>query len=108
MNCVKGDLARWLSRNALVEVLHATCDGDIFTSISGESFDFENISGKPTWTVRMLGRPQPSTHNPGHVFAELPVLDAALRPIRDPGEDATDEVVERLGKPVAKAEGVPA
>lgn len=27
--------------------------------------------------------------------------DSKLRPLRDPGEDATDEVVERLGRPVS-------
>ena len=36
------------------------------------------------------------------------VADSCLRPIRDPGEDATDEMVELLGKPVAKPEGVAA
>lgn len=33
-------------------------------------------------------------------FAEVPLVpDEILRPIRDPGEDATDEMVQLLGKP---------
>lgn len=38
----------------------------------------------------------------------LACADACLRPLKDPGDDAVDEVIQRLGKPVATPEGVPA
>lgn len=36
----------------------------------------------------------------------LSIADAVLRPFRDPGDDATDEMIVLLGKPVREGETV--
>lgn len=54
-------------------------------------------SGNHVWLVQAVGALL--TCEMGGIYAQRPFSDFALRPIRDPGDDATDEMVERVGKP---------
>jgi len=67
----------------------------------------ENELGRLHWECEVLGRVKTIwpwgtgwTERGGCVAC----LDADLRPIRDPGKDATDEMVERLGSPYIEHE----
>lgn len=94
MNCKPGDLAvviRSDAKNAgkVVEVLRPA------TKIESEGFRHFNEGFH--WWVRSAGSPIVS--GLGVVRTETALPDARLRPIRDPGDDATDEMVQLLGKP---------
>jgi hypothetical protein len=93
MNCKPGDLA----------VIVGCCSayGEFLIGRTVEVLspsDLALVEGF-AWNVRML---HPIT-NPltGETGNEGTAADAFLRPIRDPGPDAVDEVLQRLGKPEA-------
>lgn len=95
MNCKPGDLA-------IVVKSWAGNEGKIVRCIkldSRRSF-FDNVSPdgvtppEPIWIIdkHLLGC--------DGSFSDY-IADSQLRPIRDPGEDAVDETIQRLGKPEA-------
>lgn len=85
MNCKKGELVRYVGR-----IPRPNASGWIGRAVR-QGPDFE---GAATWFV---DPPLPG----GWVDCCRPdwVKDSALRPIRDPGDDATDEMVLIAGKP---------
>lgn len=99
MNCKKGNLAR-VVRSA------AGNNGKIVRCLAWEAdvlFVFGSVSlfRSGAW---LIDPPLPALDGSFAIYC----VDEKLRPIRDPGEDATDEMVLRVGKPVANPEGVPA
>lgn len=95
MNCEPGDLAvivNPLSPNygRFVNVLRAPEPSEL---------DWWSMEG-PTWIVEAIGAPL-IVVNGIHcgLKAIRPFTDAALRPVRDPGEDAVDEIIQLLGSP---------
>jgi hypothetical protein len=103
MNCKPGDLA------VLVRVNDATKQnlGRIFHVLRAESPStyiaaFGIHEEMPRWLCRAVGGPV--TNFAGREFTELAVPDFALRPIRDPGDDAQDETLSWL--PVKHTEKV--
>lgn len=77
-----------------------------FTSFNGRvTLSFEPYSGS-LWVCRpAAGVSLPWTVQSARgvtrveEFAERPIADVILRPIRDPGDDAVDEMVRIAGKP---------
>lgn len=90
LNCRPGDLAIWVTRGVIVEVLSVSRDCEIFLSTEGHKVLLDN-SGGHGWRCRMAGAPQwMHSARPHVVFDELPIFDSSLRPIRDqPGDDET-------------------
>lgn len=93
MNCKPGDLAM---------VVKAVCPENIGLIVKVLRWA-PPIDGMPAWETES-DRPSPTvcTISPRvstgmHRVAD--VRDAWLRPIRDPGDDAIDEMVQKLGKP---------
>ena len=81
MNCKPGDLAVYVGRQS-------ACLGQMVTVVSSVTPD--------GWWVE-----------PGLIGAEKHpnmVYDRALRPIRDPGPEAVDEMVQKLGSPNKQGE----
>lgn len=90
MNCKQGDLAIYKGEDR-------SCWGRIVRCISLHPLCSRHF-GIPHWVV---DPPLPRTENPSELA--VAVADCALQPIRDPGEDATDEMLQRLGKPESAA-----
>lgn len=95
LNCNRGDLVRYVGPAPRPNVF-----GWVGKVISYLPFDEE-----PAWVV--------SPPLPGGVLYRGKrystgewVLDKNLHPIRDPGDDAVDEVIIRLGKPISDKETV--
>lgn len=88
MNCKQGDLA------FIVRVMTPICNPNL-NRLCEVLKPAEDHPG--WWRVRMLGRPGITYH--GLEKQEGIMRDCNLRPIRDPGDDATDEMVQLLGKP---------
>lgn len=96
MNCKPGDLAVIVASQAtenigcIVEVLDAS-----------HPCPCGCTSREQYWSVRCHGRALVAFDLFGRrsevKFADCP--DRVLRPIRDPGDDAVDEVLERVGAP---------
>lgn len=91
MNCVPGDTAFIVApyldvamRGLPVNVVRAHAGG----AVRAKNGDINHDRGRPGWLVD------------GHDL-RLPMVigDQYLRPIRDPGDDAVDEVLQRLGQP---------
>ena len=107
MNCKEGDIARIIHPGRLyghlVEILHAQPIGDYRlpdgfpaygTEPGGWVFKFLSVP-KVVPIQNGLGEPN------GNRAAQYAAChDRWLRPIRDPGDDAVDETIVRLGKPV--------
>lgn len=91
MNCRKGDLAiivRSLTGKSVGKILRCV-ELSVF---NGTRKPDGTINPGPVWkTDASLKGWDGSNHNFVH--------DAYLRPIRDPGDDATDEMIQRLGSP---------
>lgn len=89
MNYKPGDLAIWVKRDVIVEIISAAFDGEIYVAENG--FRVALASGRGIWRCRMAGSPQPSWAFPASTrFHELPIQDQSLRPIRDkPEQDET-------------------
>jgi len=98
MNCKPGDLARIVkmapqeprSLDSIVTVLHAGRPG--FYPAVGL------IGEQPVWIVE-CSTPLTLAHT-GKKGRRFAVPDAFLRPIRDPGDDATDETLAWLPSPI--------
>ena len=94
MNCRPGDLAvivrnsRWLGW--IVEVVSAAPQVP-FVAPDGTKFGADR--GSNDWLIKA---PRPFGKNPLTVSCYATVPDSALRPIRDPGEDAQDEMLRPL------------
>lgn len=103
MNCKPGDLALWVTRGALVNVDRVFDRDELFPDTAGWLHLFAPSVGIPSFVVTVLGAPQKNQMGTagtrGKYFQQTPVRSTSLRPIRDPGEDATDEMVALLGKP---------
>jgi hypothetical protein len=81
VNCKKGDTAMYVGR----EYPHA--QGQVFRCLS--------------WITDLQGRSGWMTDPPPPVKGMRGFADAVLQPIRHPGDDAVDEMVQRCGKPGA-------
>lgn len=102
-NCRPGDLARIVGPRLyghLVEVLYAT-PAHRFALPDGHWHAGRSRQG--LWVVRLLGKPIEVRLDGGDTrlaqYASMP--DSALRPIRDPGEDAKDEMLRPLPEEVS-------
>lgn len=101
MNCEKGDLAM------IVRGLAGTDSRLVGTLVTVGTLYATNSYFGPVWNVThmhpILGlrasRASGEVTGLGVVGSAGHCPDAWLRPIRDPGEDAVDEVVQRLGQP---------
>jgi hypothetical protein len=87
MNCKQGDLA------VIVCVITPLCNPNLGRFV--EVLTPRVIDGIPGWKVRMIGRP--GVNNAGHERWEGGIRDIFLRPIRDPGPNAVDEIVRSIG-----------
>lgn len=85
----------------IVEVVRAFTQGEVWGN---------NMKAKsaPAWMVRSTGTPLViKTENVltgrswFRLVQERPYSDRCLRPIRDPGDAAVDEIVQRVGTPEA-------
>lgn len=90
MNCKPGDLAVMVrsfagNEGKIVRCLRLACEGELIAI--GWAMDMG-----PVWYIDM-----PLRANWG--LAVPLAIDAFLRPIRDPGDDATDETLVWAGKP---------
>lgn len=110
MNCEKDQLAMIVKADPgesgcdLGKIVRVVGPGDEWSDIGDTRFH---------WDVDTLGQRLEMRDLNGHIttsdgIEHLDIADSNLRPINDPGEDATDEMVLRVGKPVANPEGVPA
>lgn len=94
MNCRPGDIARIVNNagyeGRLVEVLRAAVTTDC------------TVIDALAWWCRSLGAPLPTYCDDGRTvhLQERAIRDRDLRPIRDPGDDAIDEISTR--KPVER------
>jgi hypothetical protein len=100
MNCKPGDLAyviRGRNYGTLVLVgkaFHINASGK--TKFGAFTF----LGNERSWLCRAVGRPLLDPFAGKVVqFYERPIPDSALRPIRDPGDDAVDETLLRLPAP---------
>ena len=106
MNVKKGDLAYTVgmffpeNNGRLVLVVRPYVDGE---RLPGHRVDYE-LGGDSSWVCDSLGAPLLT--NADGLQMRRAIADACLRPIRDPGEDATDETLEWL--PVPTKQGEPA
>lgn len=94
MNCKQGDLA-------VVVKSHAGNEGKIVRCIRLSNFDGltlpdGSIIFGQVWETDCVS---PTFSGKAHPF----FLDKYLRPIRDPGDSAVDEMVQRLGTPFEKS-----
>ncbi|MFS2047533.1 hypothetical protein ACEN9J_02990 [Variovorax sp. Varisp41] len=100
MNCKPGDLARIvcprsINRDRLVRCIRLLVRGEEMT-IQGVTF--QPVSGEGFWAVE--GRLSAQGIEGGiETVPGGPIHDRWLRPIRDPGEDAVDETLQRLSAP---------
>ena len=90
MNCKKDDLAIFVKSAAgnegkIVRCVRLASQADL------NSVRFIDTEG-PVWVIDRL-----LLDNRGRHVALA--KDESLRPIRDPGDDAVDEMVQKLGKP---------
>jgi hypothetical protein len=85
MNCKPGDLAILVKAGVERDEPYL---GQIFTCLRIHTEASARV-GMPVWTVTELDG--------------FGVKDRSLRPIRDPGEDATDETLQWLPVPVKEA-----
>ena len=83
MNCKQGDIAIVVGGRAV---------GYIVTCIGRFDGPWNDRDYEPGWRI---DRPIPKM-NGRH---EATIADHYLRPIRDPGDDAVDEVIQRIGTP---------
>lgn len=88
MNCKKGDLA-------VIVISAAGNEGRIVRCVGLTESRMFHIFRGPRW---LIDKPVPDSLG-GFIDS---IADANLRPIRDPGEDATDEMVALLGKPASQ------
>lgn len=98
--CRAGDLARIVHPSAygkLVSVLYAAPDGNLILPDGVKAF---HSSGERGWIIQMLGEPIEAAYwAQGYRTTRLAryaaCADRWLRPIRDPGDDAIDEISTR-------------
>lgn len=96
LNCKPGDLARVMPNQ---ETIEQGCVDKIIRVLQTVPHMF---TGKPCWLYEgPLFRCQCGC---GGIVTAL--ADYVLCPIRDPGDDAVDEVIIRLGKPISDKETV--
>tara|TARA_B100001250_G_scaffold410687_1_gene437636 strand:- start:766 stop:1104 length:339 start_codon:yes stop_codon:yes gene_type:complete len=106
MNCKPGDIARIVHPSmygTLVDILHAAPVGNYRLPDGQTGFGDE----PGCWVFKFLGQPKdvPMYNGFKDFIGTRKAQYAAchdrwLRPIRDPGDDAVDETIVRLGKPV--------
>jgi hypothetical protein len=97
MNCVKGDLALTCG---------APYDNDLLVDVL-EAREVHPVFGQ-LWLVQSLGSKFHIEPAPREVRSHRAVWpDRMLRPIRNPGDDAVDETLQRLPAPTQRDE-VPA
>ena len=100
MNCKPGDLAviRTNARNPenhgrFVKVVRPYQWGEI---LPGHESRYE-CCGEFAWVCKSVGQ---SLFSPANGWVNwIACRDTSLRPIRDPGEDATDEMLLLVGRP---------
>lgn len=96
LNCKAGDLARVILHPETVK------QGYVDKILRVSQLIQHPRNGTPCWMYEgPLLRCQC-----GCGGVSIALADSILRPIRDPGDDATDEMLELLGKPVREGETV--
>lgn len=85
MNCKQGDLA-------IIVGSVAAKEGKEGLIIRVLSCGTDPDHGVPSWTY------EGNVIHPSGIRYRR-ILDCFLRPIRDPGDDAVDEVIQRIGSP---------
>lgn len=99
MNCKPGDLAVIVARSKnygrIVSVLRPYAGEDI----NGSEYHVQ--AGVKYWVVEAVGAPLIVRQDFGPDLLERQHVarDSRLRPIRDPGDDAVDETLQRIGAP---------
>ncbi len=88
MNCKKGDLAYVVPTTRR----HAWAAGRVVTCV--ELIRDQHLIGNVGWLI------DPPLADPADGKVLRHAADASLRPIRDPGEDATDETLLWVPSPV--------
>jgi hypothetical protein len=109
MNCKQGDLARIVRPSPRVKepmldrlcvVLRAAHSGD---NEMPDGYLVENTNDTPSWVIELSSDIHAMTSRRRWRKTRFGVIDdASLRPIRDPGDDATDETL--LWQPVPSRE----
>jgi hypothetical protein len=105
MNCKPGDLA------VIIKDKYSPADiGKIVEVLHEGEHEWEDAEGFH-WYVRSVCGPMEVRVYVGEEFSgnlhydhEAHIPDSCLKPIRDPGEDATDETLEWLPVPTTKKE----
>lgn len=99
MNCKPGDLA------VIVSAPNRAALG-LFVNVieldGGVSANARHL-GSPLWVIEASGGAIPCGKN-GKPHKRVTAPDSALRPIRNPGEDARDETLEWLPVPIKETE----
>lgn len=104
MNCKPGDLA------VIVGVGSSKSLGRFVEVVSlwtgGQHGGLFYASNEPAWICKAVGSPLVFNAPWGEEIAvdSRPIADSCLRPIRDPGEDATDETLTWLPVPSRERE----
>ncbi len=101
LNCRKDDIAVyasigvWLEHEATKERHYLVKPGTVV-----QCSEAEVVEGKPGW---VLAEPIPYdikfSTGEWHYGKVTAISDDVLKPIRDPGDDAIDEIIQRIGKP---------
>ena len=108
MNCKPGDLAvtvnmlNPMNNGRLVRVLRAALDGELIV-VGGARFVLQ--SSGPCWLCESEGPYEFEVRSLDTAISAYgksrPIADRFLRPLRDPGEDASDEMFRPLPQEVA-------
>lgn len=98
MNCRPGDLARVLAPGRSISC--PLC-GDSAVAIKPDTLVIVTTHDGIAWRLQDPIMVNVSLKCGAHIVARCTALhDSALKPIRDPGDDAVDEMVRKVGKPV--------
>lgn len=105
MNCKPGDIAIVVRSakpeniGALVRVLRRFF-APVSVGCAYEAFGAKWLANEesPMWVVEAIGRPLVCSHSQ-QTLRIRPWADYGLRPIRDPGDDAVDEMLRIAGRP---------
>lgn len=105
MNVKPGDLAVVLSATSVIACRATDRVVTVISRVHGERAHLPDgkvviLNGPAMWIVLFPSEIEIPTTNGGIYKSRHWVMhDHRLRPIRDPGDDAVDQMVERVGKP---------
>lgn len=110
MNCKPGDFAMIVAPHQRPGVLVSVvedCSAEDLNALSASEPDW--LKAGHIWACRLIGGSSGVDIEALHSSYLLPgdevwVADQFLRPIRDPGDDAVDETLQRLPAPIIQPE----